>query len=207
MNSSTQLFKITFYTLLIQVIIWILSINNTVATDVVIKKFPCENTTTTKCICKSDCLIPYKEDNNTYCREKKCWKFYDESCYPNGMNFVAPTVLNAIPFTSVLGVGYAALQRWDLFGMQLCITFGPLLLFCCIIGNILICCDKPNDSYDIENNNDNNKCDCDEATPVFVKVYNCCYTTILITFWVLSIVWVSSPRQIKDGNGCYLSGF
>ena len=203
MNSSSQLFKITFYTLLIQVIIWILSINSSIATDVVIKKFPCENTTTTNCACKLDCLIPYKEENNTYCREKKCWKIYDESCFPNGMNYVAPTVLNAIPFTSVLGVGYGVMERWDLFAMQLGITFGPLILFCCIIGNVLICCDKPNDTYDIENNDNN----CEDSVPLFAKTYNCCYTILIITFWILSIVWVSSPRQIKDGNGCYLSGF
>ena len=204
MNSSAQLFKITFYTLLIQIIIWILSINTSFASDVVIKKFPCENTTTTDCVCKFDCLIPYKEKNNTYCREKKCWKFYDERCYPNGMNFMAPTVLNAIPFTSVLGVGYGALQRWDLVGMQLGITFGPLVLFCCIIGNILVCCNKSNDGDD---NESNNNCDCDEATPFFVNIYNCCYTILLIIFWILSIIWVSSPNQIKDGKGCYLSGF
>ena len=202
MNSSSQLFKITFYTLLIQVIIWILSINSSIATDVVIKKFPCENTTTTNCACKLDCLIPYKEENNTYCREKKCWKIYDESCFPNGMNYVAPTVLNAIPFTSVLGVGYGVMERWDLFGIQLAITFGPIVLFCCCVcGNVL---------YDFRPK-DTNVNELEESNYINIEkmsnVYTCCHGVLVITFWIISIVDTATPNKLKDGNGCYLSGF
>ena len=29
----------------------------------------------------------------------------------------------------------------------------------------------------------------------------------IIIFWILSIVWVATPEQTIDGNGCYLSGY
>lgn len=202
MNSSNQLFKLTFYSLMIQLIIWVLFIGNAFANESDdIEKYPCKNIDINNtCLCERKCLTHYNYENKTYCKVKDCWTYKYNECLPNGKNFIAPLVLNAIPFTSVLGIGYGVMERWDLFGMQMGITFGPLVLFCCGICGALCCCKK----------NDNvNEIDDDSSlwTELFGKIYQCCYSILIITFWILSIVWVATPQETLDGNGCYLSGY
>jgi len=202
MNSSSQMFKLTFYSLIIQLIIWVLSIGSSFANEVnTIEKFPCKNVDNNNiCLCGRKCLTHYNYENKTYCKVKDCWKYKDDECLPNGKNFVAPLVLNAIPFTSVLGIGYGVMERWDLFGMQLGITFGPLVLFCCGSCCLLCCCKKNDNLNEIDDNSI-------IWTELFGKIYQCCYSLLIIIFWILSIVWIATPEQTVDGNGCYLSGY
>lgn len=202
MNSLSQLFKLTFYSVIIQLIIWILSINSSTANVVNnINTYPCKNVDKNNiCICEKKCLTHYVYENKTYCKLDSCWKYKDDECLPNGKNYITPLIFSVIPFTSVFGVGYGILERWDLFGMQLAITLGPIVLFCCG-GCFAVCCCNKNDSL--------NEIDDDSTvyTKIFGSIYKCCFSILLLVFWVLSIVWVATPENIKDGNGCYLSGY
>ena len=38
-------------------------------------------------------------------------------------------------------------------------------------------------------------------------VYTCCHGVLVITFWIIAIIDTATPNKLKDGNGCYLSGF
>ena len=201
MSQSSQLFKFTFYALLIQFVIWLISMNVSFAQVVDSnEKYPCDkfykNNT---CLCEKSCMAVYTYNNKTSCKVKDCWKYKDDECLPNGKNFIAPLILNAVPFTSVLGIGYGVIERWDLFGIQLAVTFGPLILLCCV-GCCCICCSKNETVNEIEDNST-------IWIELYTKIYQCLYSILILTFWILSIVWVSTPQGTLDGNGCYLSGY
>lgn len=165
------------------------------------EKFPCKTVDKNNiCVCEKSCLRNYNYENKTYCIVDSCWKYKDDECLPNGKNYVAPLILNAIPVTSVIGIGYGMLERWDLFVMQISILVGPIILFCCF-GCIHACCCKKDD---ILNENDDNS---DACCLCCANLYPCCYGILLLIFWILSIIWVATPEMIKDGNGCYLSGY
>jgi hypothetical protein len=168
---------------------------------VLVENFKCTNETT-PCLCDKSCLKNKIIGNTTYCIIEKCWNLKDENCVSTGINFIAPLLLNIFPVTQFTGIGYASMERWDLFGIQLAITFGPIVLFCCCVcGNVL---------YDFRPK-DTNVNELEESNYINIEkmsnVYTCCHGVLVITFWIISIVDTATPNKLKDGNGCYLSGF
>ena len=214
---STHLFKITFYSLIIQLLLWSLSVyrgegyvfrhtfhnEGRNLKDVVgdaLNKIPCSNNSNNICECSHSCLEPKYENKTTvYCTPKDCWSFEKDKCISKGHNYIAPLVLNIIPLTSVFGLGYAAIERWDLFAMQLGVMFGPCILFCGSLCTCLLCKNKTDDEEE-----EVLKTDC---TDVCALCYKCSHTIVVLVFWICSIVWVATPGEIHDGAGCHLSGF
>tara|TARA_B100000674_G_C37945590_1_gene964797 strand:+ start:537 stop:1190 length:654 start_codon:yes stop_codon:yes gene_type:complete len=214
---STQLFKITFYSLIIQLLLLSLSVyrgesyvfrhtfhnegrNLKDVVDDTLIKMPCYKNFNNSCLCSDSCLEPiYENKTNIYCSPKYCWSFKKNKCISKGANYIAPLVLNIIPITSIFGVGYAVIERWDLVAMQLGVIFGPCLLFCGSLCCNLWCKNKQDDGEKEVLNTD--------CTDICTLCFQCSYSITIIVFWIYSIVWVATPGEIHDGNGCYLSGF
>ena len=220
---QTRLFKTVFYVLILQ-LIWglinfkvngeklnkdkvneikiyknLLRGNHSFYTRKLSQKVDCLRDSFNNCMCPGSCMT--HKGNNSYCLVKNCytWKSDDSKnqgeCEQQGYNHVAPMVLSAIPFTSIIGIGYAVIERWDLFGMQLGILLGP----CC-----LICCMNFTAFYQ-ENKHDG---DVLNETASYIqlcsKCFSCCWSVALLVMWILSIVWVATPGEILDGDGCPL---
>ena len=188
-----------------------------------INYYKCSNTNTTiTCRCDKSCLVHVTNNvndnddndndntgddnnsgkNNTRCVIKKCWNVEKNQCVNTGTHFVTPLILNIIPLTQLIGLGHVVIQRWDLFGLQLGVTFGPLIVFCCYVFGTIAYDFRPKDTNRNELE-EGNYLDIDMCS----NTYSCCHSILVIVFWVMSIVQTSSPNQILDGNGCYLSGF
>ena len=173
--------------------------------NVVTDQYNCERIVNQTCICSKKCLSPVvvSDTNTSYCGVAKCWYIKDDVCIKSGINFVAPLILSLFPITQLFGINYAVIQRWDLTALQLSVTFVPIILFCCwVFGNIKYKLNK------YENENENNLI---EHTDYNIKntssCYSCCHSIMIIVFWVLSVVNTATPNKIKDGNGCYLTGW
>ena len=177
----------------------VLSKKSIVITD----NMPCSEIINNTCICNQHCLEPYRVDNNTlpYCKLTKCWKLEDSKCKGTGQNYVTPLVFNIIPLTQPLGIGYASIQRWDLTGIQLAVTFGPFCIFCGGLCGYIMC--EMKEKGEDENNLEHDKLN----TTIFTQLFQCAHSILLTTFWILSIIDTATPNGIKDGNGCYLTGF
>jgi hypothetical protein len=171
--------------------------------NVVTDQYNCESIVNQTCICSKPCLEPIliHDTNTSYCGVVKCWYIKDEVCVKSGINFVAPLILSLFPITQLFGINYAVIQRWDLTALQLSVTFVPIILFCCwVFGNIKYKLNKYEDENNVIQETDYNIKNTSSC-------YSCCHSITIIVFWVLSVVNTATPNKIKDGNGCYLSGW
>lgn len=209
--STRNLFKSTVTIIVLQTILWILFINKTYAfknitiinnnfrgTNLNVKtnaeKVDCTyNNNNPQCICPGSCMKHIS--NTSHCELNQCykWDVNLKKCKESGTDHTTPLILNAIPFTSILGIGYGLIGRWDLFGMQLGILLGPCMLVC-----ILFCIAFYKDRED------NNSL---ELYTCINNCLGCMWSITLIVFYILSIIWVATPNAIVDGTGCPLSGF
>ena len=170
----------------------ILSVN-TVATE----KVDCSRDTSNNCVCPGSCMT--HSNNNSYCVVKNCFTWVKDNtenkgiCKATGHDHLAPIILSSIPFTSVLGINYAIIERWDLFGMQLGVLLGPCCLLCCLCVLVLRENDKNEDALSGPG--------CYE---LFTRCFSCCWAVALIMLWIMSIVWTATPGNITDGDGCPL---
>jgi hypothetical protein len=180
--------------------LWNLSIVSSKNPVIVTDNIPCSEIVNNTCICTRNCLEPYNTENNTYCKVSACSILEDNICKSTGKNYLSALVFSVIPITQPLGIGYAAIDRWDLVGIQLMVTFGPFLVFCCVLCGYI--------SYEIKKKEDNTPINKDQLnTVLFTQLFQCSHSILLTTFWIMSIIDMSTPNSIKDGNGCYLSGF
>ena len=214
--STRNLFKSTMLIIAIQSILWLLFVNKSFAFDHNISQDILKNNfrgsirklvdTSQKvdctypdnnniCVCPGTCME--NEKNTTYCKVEHCfkWDLDEKTCKKTGKDHTAPLVLSAIPFTSVLGIGYGVLERWDLFGMQMGILFGPCLILCLCTCVFLTKKDDP-DSQTSEG-----IMDCG------MNCITCIWSIIILIMYVFSIIWTATPNAILDGSGCPLSGF
>lgn len=217
-TQQTRLFKTVFYVLILQ-LIWglinfkvngekineikinknLLRINHSFKVRKLSQKVDCLRDSFNNCVCPGSCMT--HRNNNSYCLVKNCytWKSDDSenkgTCEQTGYNHVTPIVLSAIPFTSMIGIGYAIIERWDLFGMQLGILLGPCCLICCM--NFAAFYHENKDDGDVLN---------EKASLIQVcsKCFSCCWVFALLIMWILSIIWVATPGEILDGDGCPL---
>ena len=193
------------YVLNISLLLFFISNTDARVENIVTDYYNCDSIVNQTCICSKNCLSPVlvRDTNTSYCSIVKCWDIKDEVCVKSGINFVAPLLLSLFPITQLFGINYAVIQRWDLTALQLSVTFVPIILFCCwVFGNIkykLNQYENKNENYEINNDDYNikNTSSC----------YSCCHSIIIIVFWVLSVVNTATPNKIKDGNGCYLTGW
>ena len=58
-----------------------------------VENYKCSNETT-PCLCDKSCLKNKIIGNTTYCVIEKCWDLKDDNCVSNGINFIAPLLLN-----------------------------------------------------------------------------------------------------------------
>lgn len=197
--SSTNMYKINIVSF---ILFWYLSIVLSKQKITITDSIPCSEIVNNSCVCKQTCIEPHNTENNTnsYCKLMSCWRLEDSRCKPTGKNYISALIFNIIPITQPFGIGYVILERWDLVGIQLAVTFGPFVLFCGgLCGYIM---------YEIKKKEDTDILDKDNLnTTVFTQIFQCCHSILLTTFWIMSIVDTSTPGAIKDGNGCYLSGF
>jgi hypothetical protein len=223
-TQQTRLFKTVFYVLILQLIWGLINckVNGEKITNVNIQNFvenkllrgknnysfvsrklnqkvDClKRDSFNKCICAGSCMT--HKGNNSYCEVEKCYSWTPDNtenkgtCTQLGHKSVAPIVLSIVPVTSMLGIGYGIIERWDLFGMQLGILLGPCCLMCCLS----ICIARQ--TADPDDNNDATEA----GTIIFGKCVGCCWGVALLIFWILSMVWMSTPGEILDGDGCSL---
>lgn len=191
------------YVLNISLLLFFISTTDAKVENIVTDYYNCDSIVNQTCICSKGCLSPIlvHDTNKSYCSIVKCWNIKDEVCVKSGINFVAPLLLSLFPITQLFGINYAVIQRWDLTALQLSVTFVPIILFCCwVFGNIKYKLNQnENENYEINNDDYNikNTSSC----------YSCCHSITIIVFWVLSVVNTATPNKIKDGNGCYLTGW
>ena len=207
--TSKNLFKSTIAVLLLQCLLWFIIINKSAATNVSSgnnirirglnsvsvkeKQFDCNYHSNTICKCPGICMTQY--NNESYCVLKKCfhWDTDENECKGSGKDHTAPLVLNAIPITSQLGIGYGIIERWDLFAMQLSITMGPCILLCfitcCLIGS------------------DTNSDKTQTSGLCLSHCVSCLWVIAILIFYVFAIVWTATPDALLDGTGCHLTGF
>ena len=103
--------------------------------NVVSTTTPCNfGTNGSECICPGKCLT-YRNSTGG-CEHNDCWKWntVTEKCEPDGKDFIAPMVLQSVPFTGIFGSGFGNIGRWDLFGAYMAVMFGPVVILC------LTCC-------------------------------------------------------------------
>ena len=166
---------------------------NTVETE----KVDCSRDTSNNCVCPGSCMT--HRNNNSYCVVKKCFTWVKDdteskgTCKATGHNHVGPLVLSAIPFTSMMGISYAMIERWDLFGMQLGVLLGPCFILCCLCVLLLRKTDNDDDTLSGPG--------CYELV---TRCSICCWSFALTILWIMSIVWTATPGNITDGNGCPL---
>tara|TARA_A100001015_G_C14960729_1_gene700761 strand:- start:760 stop:1371 length:612 start_codon:yes stop_codon:yes gene_type:complete len=142
------------------------------------------------CSCPYDCVEQVKDTN--YCVDKKCYT-YDNNlgiCKNVAHNHVTPLVLQAVPFTGVFGSGFGNIGRWDLFGVYISILFGGCC-FICILSCIIVGCQNDEDELN-------------PRKPFYAWCFSCIWVIILLTMYILGIVWTATPNLILDGNGCPL---
>lgn len=159
---------------------------------VVIKK---ENCTFVNSVCKCpySCYEQYKNEN--YCVAKKCY-VYDENlakCRQDGLSSTGPIVLQAIPFTGVFGSGFGNMGRWDMFGMYMGIFIGGFFGVLCLSTTIL-CLNTQDDDDDTKGS----------MATCIASCGGCCWTILVLVYYILGIIWISTPGKILDGNGCSL---
>ena len=100
---------------------------------------PCNpGTKGNQCVCPGKCLIYQNVTGG--CHPNDCWKWDDvnDQCKIDGKSFVAPLVLQSIPFTGGFGSGWGNMGRWDIFSIYMVVVFGPLAIVllgcCCAMG-------------------------------------------------------------------------
>jgi len=146
----------------------------------------------TKCVCPQACLE--QVENTNYCKMKKCYT-WDENlgkCDESGKDFVAPLVLQAIPFTGIFGSGFGNIGRWDIFGLYMGVLFGGCCSILIFMFALLACC--PADEGQ------------DKETTLACLGYcgGLIWALGVLTLYVLGIYWTASPGAILDSAGCPL---
>lgn len=216
-NQSKTLFKSVIYILIFQLIWGLLNFtvngekniqnnfknkflrkNNYFTVRKLSQKVDCDRDSFNNCMCPGNCMT--HRNNNSYCVVKNCYKWNKDdtkskgSCEQIGHEHIAPLVLSAIPFTSVMGIGYAVIKRWDLFGMQLGVLLGPCFILICCCCCFTLC--KKSDDDELG--------DTVLCGDILSRCFSCCWGVALLVLWILSIVWVATPGGILDGDGCSL---
>jgi len=218
--STRNLFKSTMLIIAIQSILWLLFVNKSFAFDIdhnisqdILKNnfrgsmrklvdtsqkvectYPDNNNI---CVCPGPCMEHIK--NSTNCGLKHCFKWNKElkRCEGSGKDHTTPLILSAIPISSQLGIGYGIIGRWDLFGMQLGITFGPCIIIC-ILSCILLLKNNENET-DVDNTIELYGC--------LSYCTGCIWSIAILIFYILAIIWMATPNEILDSTGCPLTGF
>ena len=149
------------------------------------------------CVCPGSCMT--NENNSTFCVLKKCYNWNTDlgKCEESGANFVGPLVLQAIPFTGVFGSGFGNIGRWDLFGLYMGILFGGCFLVICLSGLLLCVCPSGDDDGTQK----------ESCIACSTQCSGCIWGVTVLVMYILGIVWMATPGDMLDGNGCLLSGF
>ena len=194
-TSSQTLFKLCLFSLILQLILWLTTAENLRYAGRELEttnKVNCSFVDTV-CKCPYSCYEQYKTEN--YCVVKKCYT-YDENlgkCKQGGYHSTGPIVLQAIPFTGVFGSGFGNIGRWDLFGIYMGVFFGG----CCSVILLSLCCLCVCPSGNEEGKKEG-------ALMCFGQCGLCLWAVAILVFYILGLIWITTPGTILDRNGCPL---
>ena len=168
---------------------------------VTVDPIPCNaGTSGADCTCPGKCLTYYNSTGG--CHPNDCWKWDDvnDHCEVAGKDFVAPLVLQAIPFTGGFGSGWGNIGRWDIFGVYMTVVFGPLadcyaLACCCVMGGF---CAQNEDRL--------------ECYHCLSSCFGCLWAVAIVALWIWGIIAIANkplaPWTDWEGNAieCALVG-
>ena len=167
---------------------------------VTVDPIPCNaGTSGIDCTCPGKCLTYYNSTGG--CHPNDCWKWDDvnDHCEVAGKDFVAPLVLQAIPFTGGFGSGWGNMGRWDIFGVYMAVVFGPLAIImlgcCCAMGGF---CAQNEDRL--------------ECWSCLSHCFGCLWAVAITALWIWGIIAIANkplaPWTDWEGNAieCVLIG-
>ena len=160
--------------------------------ELVVDPIPCNaGTSGTDCTCPGKCLTYYNSTGG--CHPNNCWKWDDvnDHCEVAGKDFVAPLVLQAIPFTGGFGSGWGNMGRWDIFNIYMVVVFGPLAIVilgcCCAMGGF---CAQNEDRL--------------ECWGCLSYCFGCLWAVAVVALWIWGIVAIANkplaPWTDWEGN-------
>ena len=158
----------------------------------VFNPIPCNaGTSGPDCTCPGKCLTYYNSTGG--CHPNNCWKWDDvnDQCEVAGKDFVAPLVLQAIPFTGGFGSGWGNMGRWDIFSIYMVVVFGPLAIVilgcCCAMGGF---CAQNEDRL--------------ECWSCLSYCFGCLWAVAIVALWIWGIVAIANkplaPWTDWEGN-------
>ena len=142
----------------------------------VTQSVPCSSA---PCICPGNCLTYQNKTND--CQPQDCWSWdkMNNKCEPAGKDFVAPMVLQSIPFTGAFGAGWGNMGRWDIFTIYMGIVFGPLtivvLACCCAMAGF---CAQNEDRLEFWN--------------CIGSCFGCLWSAAIVAMWIWGIVAIAN---------------
>ena len=134
---------------------------------------PCASVYPT-CVCPGKCLYPI---HNQTCQPLDCWKWdtVKELCVEDGPSFTPAVVLQAIPFTGIVGAGFGNMGRWDLFGIAMGSIVGGIALVCCTALVLAMIHDEVS-----------------EGSQLVITCFGCILVVWICTYWIWGLVGIAN---------------